>query len=78
MIWKRIVISSDSPFFPVFQQIIKEVKPGQDTIIKNIINKKKSKKIREEVIETYKFDFTWQEDDESICGVEVYKGFKNE
>lgn len=71
--WKKVLISTDSPFFNIFSQIIKEVKPGEKTITKTIINKRRSQQIRTQVTEKYKFAFDWQDDNEDICGIELYK-----
>ena len=74
--WKRMVISPNSPFFTPFMQIVRQVKMGQEVVKKTIINRVRSKQARQEVRETYRFDFDWQ--DEDICGVEVYKEIADE
>lgn len=78
MSWKRMIMNSDSPYFPVFLQIIKSVPFGEKSVTKTLINKKRSQTMRKEMKERFRFDFEWQDDDDSICGIEVYKEINNE
>jgi len=76
--WKRYPIYSDSPFFPIYSKVIKQVPQGKEDITITTINKDRSNKVKSEVKEVFKFVFDYQDDDESICGVEVYKQIKGE
>jgi len=60
--WKRVIISPNTPFFSIFQKIIK--------------NEKTTYPINEVTVDIkeqglHKFIFDWQ--DENITGIEVYK-----
>jgi len=74
--WKRFVVTPDSSFFPIFQRAIKDVKPGTETITISIINKIRSESLKQTIKDTFKFEFSWQ--DEEVCGIEVFKKVKEE
>jgi hypothetical protein len=74
--WIRFIIDSNSNFFPVFQQVIKQVKPEKDNVIIKVLNKEKSQKLKMEYKEHFKFVFDWQEN--NICGIEVFKLIEGE
>lgn len=69
--WKRVVVTPDSHFFPVFQSAIKKVEPGKERMTIKVINKKKSAAIRTKVNDTFRFEFEWQGDD--VCSIDVFK-----
>lgn len=69
--WVRIIISSDSDFFPIFQNVIKQVEFGKEFVLVNVINKERSVNLKKECKDQFKFVFDWQNKD--TCGIEVFK-----
>jgi hypothetical protein len=68
---KRITITPESSYFPIFQKVVKEIGNDKSEVKIQFINKARSAKIKQEVKETLLFKFDWQTDD--ICGIEVFK-----
>lgn len=60
--WKRVIVNTDSPFFPIFQKIVKNSKLQHPYNVATV-------DIKDWGI--YKFEMEWQ--DENICAVEVLK-----
>lgn len=68
--WKRYILTTDSSFFPIFQQVIKQSE-GKDSLIVSVINKERSIKLRKEIRDQYRFVFQYQEND--VCGIDIYQ-----
>jgi hypothetical protein len=71
--WKKCLISFDSPFYKVYSQVIKKVSFGQKEIVIAVINKERSQNLKIEVKENFKFVFDWQDEVGDIVGVELYQ-----
>lgn len=69
--WQTYPIHTDSFFFPIFSKVVKMVPFNQPYIVIAVKNQEKSQKMRADVIDKYKFNFEWQ--DENTVGVDVFK-----
>jgi hypothetical protein len=69
--WIPISITNESYLYPLFQQAMQHIKPGQTTLIATTINKERTDKLKQEMKDTFRFEFEWQ--DENVCGIDVFK-----
>jgi len=74
--WIPYKISTESNFFPIFQQVIKKVNSNTESIIIDVINKFRSFALKKEVKDNYKLVFDWIDDD--TCAIDVFKKVEEE
>jgi len=73
-IWKPYILTTDSSFFPIFQQVIKQAE-GKDSVIIKVLNKQRTEILKKECHDWFKLIFEWQED-KDICGIDILKKVK--
>jgi len=70
-VWKRYSLTTESAFFPIFQQVIRQ-SDGKDAIIVGVLNKERTDKLKGlECRDHYRITFEWQ--DQDICGIDIFK-----
>jgi len=69
-IWKPYTLTTDSFFFPIFQQVIKQ-SDGKDSLIVSVVNRERSEKLKKEIRDHYRLVFQHQENE--ICEIDVFK-----
>lgn len=69
--YRELTISVDSPLFEVFSKIIKQVKFNEKEKEVSVINQLRSQKMRQQITDTFKFVFDWQNED--ICSISVFE-----
>ena len=71
-IWKPYVVTPTDIFFPILQQVLKQVGPDKKAVNVGVVNKERSAKLKTEIKDVYHLDLQWEEDG-SVCGVDVSK-----
>ena len=69
--WQDITVVPESNFFPVYQQVLKQMDKSKNSIQILVNNPDRSNKLRREVKDSYKFFFDWIDDD--TCKINVMK-----
>lgn len=68
--WVRYNLTTDSAFFPIFQQVVNQSE-GKESVIVSVINKERSAKLKTEIRDQYKLVFQYLEND--VTGIDIYK-----
>lgn len=71
-IWKPYVVTPTDAFFPILQQVLKQVGTDKNAINVAVLNKERSAKLKTEIKDIYHLDLQWEENGQ-VCGVDVSK-----